>query len=68
MSAIRIQITTLQDDDSATLVSWDIDEEDAELYLAMLTDDLGEGDEAYYTTEGVEAINRSTGPDDVIVL
>lgn len=68
MARTRIQITTLNDDQSATMISWEIDEEDAELYLVMLTDDLGEGDEAYYTSNGVEAINVAATPDQVVVL
>lgn len=68
MSVSRIQITTLNDDDSATMVSWEIDGEDPEFYRTMLTDDLGDGDEAYYSTEGVDAIDQATTPDQVIVL
>lgn len=67
MSVTRIQITTLNDDESATMISWEIDEEDTELYRAMLTDDLGDGEEAYYTTSGVEAIDNAVTPEDVVV-
>jgi hypothetical protein len=60
---------TLNDDESATMASWEIDDVDAMLYRQMLTDDLDqEPDESVYTTEGVEAINQSTGPGQVIVL
>jgi hypothetical protein len=67
---IRIQITTLNDDGSATLASWPISAEDAELYMVMLTDDLEfDPDESVYTVAGVDAIDEAaSGPGYIVAL
>lgn len=68
MAATRIQVATLHDDDSATVMSWEISEGESWFYRQALTDDLGPADESYYTTDGVEAIEGATTPQQVVSL
>jgi hypothetical protein len=68
MQEIRIQITVLNEDDSASLMSWPLDDEEHNIYRTLLTNNFGEPEEAFYTADGVEAIDEAVQPEHVIVL